>query len=131
MSKKPLVIFGQAFILKRNPWFSRRLRLALSTIGKIPKKAEYILATPPPWFGKRYEAMSPAQIQRLIKFSEVASATAGMKVEERLKILHEKLATGRKPRPSRAKPVGTRFHEVYRAIPTPTAVTPAPRLRTE
>lgn len=125
MGKKPLVIFGNIFILKKNPWMSRRLRTALASIGKAPKKAEYILASPPPWFGKNYTAMSSAQIERLRLFSEVSSGTAGMRIEDRLKVLSTRLKTGRKPRPSRAKPAGTRFHEIYR-VPAPA---PAPVLK--
>lgn len=119
--RKPLIIFGNVFILKRNPWYSRRLASALAAIGKTPKKPEMILASPPPWFGKRYEAMTPAQIEVLRRFSEVSSATAGQRIEDRLKTVQARLRTGRRPRPSRAKPAGTRFHE----IPVP-RVAPAP-----
>lgn len=122
--RRPLTIFGNVFILKRNPWYSPRLRAALAGVGKVPKKPEYIIAAPPPWFGGRYEAMSPEQIERLRRFSEVASRTAGMRIEERLKTIQAELRTGRKPRPRRIKP--RKFHEIVATItPRPAAAPPA------
>ncbi len=127
--KKPIVIFGNTFILKRNPWYSRRLVGALARIGKTPKKAEYILASPPPWAGRRYEAMSREQLEVLRRFSEVSSRTAGMRIEQRIEQISRELKRGRKPRPSRVKPAGTRFHEIFPAVARPAPV-PAP-LRVE
>ena len=135
--KAPISIFGTIFILKKNPWLNRRLMKALAGIGKVPKKDMYILASPPPWYGKQYHKMSDKQLERLRKFSEVSSKTAGMKIEERLKILHEELKTGRAPRKSKAKPVGKRFHEIYGTVLEEVrkarveAVTPTAGLRAE
>jgi len=105
-------VFGKTLIQKRNPWYSERLRNALLSIGKKPKSAETILATPPPWF------MNPANMpeavyERARLFSEIASKTAGRPIEERLKMMQQALATGRKPRQRKAKRAGQRFHELY------------------
>jgi hypothetical protein len=114
--KPPIPIFGTIFIKKKNPWFNRRLMSALKKIGKVPKHDYYILASPPPWYGKQYWRMSDKQLERLRKFSEVSSKTGGMKIEDRLQILSKELATGRAPRKSKAKPQGERFHEKYATI---------------
>lgn len=112
MGKKPVVIFGTTFILKRNPWYSKELLPILVSIGKTPKKAEYILARPPPWFGKRYDKMTPKQIERLIEFSRVSSETAGKKLSERIPYIHKALWRGGRKPVSKAKPVGQRFHDI-------------------
>ena len=135
--KAPISIFGTVFIRKKNPWYNKRLMKALAKIGKIPKKDMYILASPPPWYGKQYHRMSDKQLERLRLFSEVSSATAGMKIEERLEILSTRLKTGRAPRKSKAKPAGTRFHEIYGKVLEEVrkarveAVTPTAGLRAE
>ncbi len=122
---RTLNIFGQIVIIKRNPWYSERLFKALMSIGKKPKKPEKIFSAPVPWF------MDPAKMpkgvyERAKLFSEVASATAGMTIEERLKKIQSALKTGRKPRPSQIKPVGQRFHELYPTYEALKAVAPAP-----
>lgn len=107
-----LNIFGQTVIIKRNPWHNPRLYKALVSLGKLPKKGEYILTAPVPWFGDPSK-MPPAVFERARLFSQVASQTAGMPIETRLKTIQQQLRTGRKPRPSKAKPTGQRFHELY------------------
>ena len=131
-------IFGELVLIKKNPWYHSRLYKALLSIGKRPKKPETILATPPPWF-MNPQAMPPGVYERAKLFSEVASATAGMPIEQRLKIISQRLKTGRKPRASKAKPREALFHvkfptyEALRGVtpaPTPTAPTPtAPTAR--
>jgi len=109
---RTLNIFGQTIIVKRNPWYSERLFKALLSIGKKPKKGELIYTAPVPWFGDPSK-MPPAVFERAKLFSQVASETAGMPIEQRIKAIHERLATGRRAPVSRAKPAGRRFHELY------------------
>jgi hypothetical protein len=118
-------LFGELVLIKKNPWYHPRLYRALLSIGKRPKKPKEILATPPPWF-MNPQAMPPEVYERARMFSEVASATAGMPIERRLKIISEKLKTGRKRRPSKAKPAGQRFHELYPTYEALKAKAPAP-----
>ena len=109
---RTLNIFGQIVIIKRNPWYSERLFKALMSIGKKPKKPEKIFSAPVAWFMDPTK-MPPGVYERAKMFSEVASVTAGRPIEERLRIIQERLRTGRKPRPPRIKAPGTRFHELY------------------
>jgi hypothetical protein len=107
--------FGKLVIAKKNPWYSERLLNLLTRLGKKPKKPETILATPPPWF-MNPSAMPQAVYERAKLFSEVSSQTAGKPIEERLKTIQEKLKLPeelKKPRKSRAKEPGKRFHELY------------------
>jgi hypothetical protein len=103
-------IFGKTVIMKKNPWYSPRLKAILERLGKEPKKPEYILAQPPPWFGDPTK-LSREQYERCKLFSIVASQTAGMRAEERIPIISAKLKTGRKPRPRKLKE--KKFHEIY------------------
>jgi hypothetical protein len=130
-------IFGKTVILKKNPWYSERLLNLLTSLGKKPKKPETVVATPPPWF-MNPSAMPQAVYERAKMFSEVSSATARKPIEERLKIIREKLATGRKERGSRAKPRDQLFHvrfpnyDALRGVaPAPEARAPAQRARPE
>jgi hypothetical protein len=118
-------IFGKTLILKKNPWYSERLLNLLASLGKKPKKPETIIVTPPPWF-MNPSAMPPGVYERAKLFSEVSSATAGRPIEERLKTIQQRLRTGRKPRVSRAKPAGQRFHELYPTYEKLRGVAPAP-----
>jgi hypothetical protein len=118
-------VFGKVVILKKNPWYHPRLLSALQSIGKAPKKPQYIFTAPVPWF-MNPAAMPRGVYERARMFSEVASATAGMPIEQRLKIIKERLSTGRKPRPSKAKPAGQRFHELYPTYEALRPVAPAP-----
>jgi hypothetical protein len=118
-------VFGKILILKKNPWYSERLLNLLASLGKKPKKPDTIIATPPPWF-MNPSAMPQGVYERAKKFSEVSSATAGKPIEERLKTIQKELATGRKPRASRAKPEGQRFHELYPTYEKLRGVAPAP-----
>jgi hypothetical protein len=118
-------LFGELVLIKKNPWYHPRLLKALMSIGKRPKKPEYILASPPPWL-MNPQAMPPEVYERARLFSEVASATGGMPIERRLKIISERLKTGRKPRISRAKQAGQRFHELYPTYEALKAKAPAP-----
>jgi hypothetical protein len=118
-------IFGKIVIKKKNPWYHPRLLSALQSIGKAPKKDKYIFASPPPWF-MNPQAMPPGVYERARLFSQVASETRGMPIEQRIKIIKERLSTGRKPRPSRAKPIGQRFHELYPTYEALRGVAPAP-----
>ena len=117
-------IFGKTLILKKNPWYSERLLKLLITLGKKPKKPETIIATPPPWF-MNPSAMPQAVYERAKKFSEVSSATAGKPIEERLKTIQKELATGRKPRASRAKPRNELFHVKFPTYMALRGVAPA------
>jgi hypothetical protein len=116
---RAIPIFGKIVIVKKNPWYHPRLRSILAKIGKIPKKPEYILAQPPPWFGDPAK-LSREQYERCKLFSQVASETAGMKAEKRIPIISARLKTGRKPRPRKLKE--KKFHEIY---PTYEALAPA------
>jgi hypothetical protein len=109
---RTFTIFGNTVIMKRNPWYSNKLYKALLSIGKKPKKPEQILASPPPWF-MNPSAMPKGVYERAKLFSQIASQTAGLPIEQRLKKMHEALATGRKPRERKVKPPGERFHEKY------------------
>jgi hypothetical protein len=132
--------FGKIVIVKKNPWYSERLLNLLTRLGKKPKKPETILATPPPWF-MNPSAMPQPVYERAKRFSEVASKTAGKPIEERLKTIQEELKLPpelKKPRKSRAKEPGKRFHELYptyevlRGVaPAPVAPTPAHAVRPE
>jgi len=118
-------VFGKTLILKKNPWYSERLLKLLATLGKKPRKPETIIATPPPWF-MNPSAMPAGVYERARLFSEVSSRTAGRPIEERLKTIQKELRTGRKPRVSRAKPAGQRFHELYPRYEALRGVAPAP-----
>lgn len=108
-----LTIFGKTFILKKNPWTHPKMAAILKRVQKAPK-TEYVLATPPPWFGKNLEAMTRKQVERLKLFSEVSHDTRGMPLRERIPIIAERLRTGRAPRPSKAKKTEDTFHvKVY------------------
>jgi hypothetical protein len=118
-------VFGKTLILKKNPWYSERLLKLLTGLGKKPKKPEVIIATPPPWF-MNPSAMPTGVYERAKMFSEVSSATAGRPIEERLKIIQERLKTGRKPRVSRAKPRTELFHVKFPTYEALRGVAPAP-----
>jgi hypothetical protein len=114
---RTFTIFGNTVIMKRNPWYSNRLFKVLLSIGKKPKKPEQILASPPPWF-MNPSAMPQGVYERAKLFSQIASQTAGLPIEQRIKKIHESLATGRKQRVRKVKPPGERFHEKYPAYDT-------------
>jgi hypothetical protein len=118
-------LFGEIVIIKKNPWHHPRLVKALASIGKRPKKPEYILASPPPWFGNP-QAMPKGVYERAKLFSEVASETRGMPIENRLKIISKRLKTGRKERESKAKPKEELFHVKYPTYEALRRVAPAP-----
>jgi hypothetical protein len=118
-------IFGEIVLLKKNPWYHPRLLKALASIGKRPKKPETILATPPPWF-MNPSAMPQPVYERAKLFSQVASETAGMPIEQRLKIISKRLKTGRKQRVSRAKPRDELFHVKFPTYEALRGVAPAP-----
>jgi len=49
-------------------------------------KKPYTTATPPPWF-ERPERLSKGQVAQIIKFTQVAHATAGRPLHERMEII--------------------------------------------
>jgi hypothetical protein len=120
-------IFGKTLILKKNPWYSERLLNLLTSLGKKPKKPETILTTPVPWF-MNPSAMPQPVYERAKLFSMVSSATAGKPIEERLKTIQKQLSLPpeqKKPRKSRAKEPGKRFHELYPTYEALRGIAPA------
>jgi hypothetical protein len=73
--RQPYIIFGQARILKRNPWLSGSLR-ELVLRGLATTKKDYILAAPPPWF-RDPSKLSPAQIYQVMRFATVRMRHTG------------------------------------------------------
>jgi hypothetical protein len=103
-------LFGKIVIVKKNPWYHPDMLSILAKIGKVPRKPQFILAQPPPWFGNPAK-LSREQYERCKLFSIVASQTANMKLKERLVIISQRLKTGRKERKPRIKE--KKFHELY------------------
>ena len=73
--RQPYIIFGQARILKRNPWLSGSLR-ELVLRGLATTKKDYVLAAPPPWF-RDPSKLSPAQVYQVIRFATVRMRYTG------------------------------------------------------
>jgi hypothetical protein len=89
-------IFGNIKLAKSNPWANMRGKFgAIVREGLAkPKKPEYILASPPPWYFDK-NALSPAQKQVIETFREVARRTAGLPLRDRIIAIKEALG-GRK-----------------------------------
>lgn len=117
-------IFGEEYIVKKNPWYGIR-----------PGAYPFILSKPVPWFEHR-EKMPQPVFEKARQFSQIMSSMAGRKREEIWAELRRQMGP-RKPRAPRTKPAGTRFHELYptyeayasRVAPVP-AATPQ-RVRVE
>lgn len=80
-----IYIFGQAKLIKKNPWLSGKLRRAVEAGLAKPKK-DIILAQPPPWFFD-INALSNAQLAQNLRLSRASIATAGKPVTERLRVI--------------------------------------------
>ncbi|MEM4675230.1 MAG: hypothetical protein QXM12_02960 [Nitrososphaerota archaeon] len=124
-------IFGREYILRllRAPRF----------------KKPFTVATPPPWY-KNPGALSKGQVAQILRFSQVATATRGMKLKERMEEIRAKASgpTGLKavkpkvylPRIGRILTLAQEYGleippELRRAVPVATPVTAPtpPRIR--
>ena len=99
-------IFGNIKLAKSNPWANMRGKFgAIVREGLAkPKKPEYILASPPPWYFDK-NALSPAQKQVIEIFRDVAMRTAGLPLRDRIiairqALLGKKFAVARAPAPA-------------------------------
>jgi hypothetical protein len=79
--------------LALNAWNSGRLAAAARELG-INVKRMFVFRNAPPWAKEReyIRAMSPAQLAAAAAFGEVSASTYGKPIEERIKIIREKLA---------------------------------------
>jgi hypothetical protein len=87
MGRIPL--FGRVFLIKRNPFLSKTYEDVVAD-GTVEVKKEWVLARPPPWFGKP-ERLSEAQLEQILRFAEVAMRTKGMKASPRLRVIKQTL----------------------------------------
>jgi hypothetical protein len=86
-------IFGNIKLAKTNPWANMRGKfgeIVRAGLAK-PKKPEYILAQPPPWFFNK-EALSPNQRAVNEAFRNVAMRTRGMPLKDRIAEIKRELA---------------------------------------
>ncbi len=67
---KTVMIFGNIYILKKNPWFTRKFR-ALVEKGLAKPKKDYILSKPVPWFFD-VSTLSQAQVAQIMRFTRAA-----------------------------------------------------------
>ncbi len=79
---KTAMIFGNIYILKKNPWLSGKFKKLVEKGLAKPKK-DYILSKPVPWFFD-VSALSKAQVAQIIRFSKVAHETRGQDIETRI-----------------------------------------------
>ncbi len=75
-------IFGNVYILKRNPWLSGKFRILVDKGLAKPKKL-FTLSRPVPWFFD-VSKLSAAQVSQIIRFSRVSNETRGKSIEERI-----------------------------------------------
>ena len=86
--RKPPVL-----VLATNPWLSGKLAKAAKEVGVNVKKFWYF-RNPPPWsrYREYKRGASERQLQIWTEFAEVAHATAGMPVAERIRRIRERLS---------------------------------------
>ncbi|MEM4976078.1 MAG: hypothetical protein QXT64_01995 [Desulfurococcaceae archaeon] len=122
-------IFGREYILRllRAPRF----------------KKPYTIATPPPWY-KDPSKLSKGQVAQILRFSQVATQTRGMKLKERMEEIRVRASgpTGLKavkpkvylPRIGRILTLAQNYGlsipaELRGAVPTPVTAPTPPRIR--
>lgn len=93
-------------------------------------KKNFTLATPPPWY-KNPEALSKGQVAQVIRFSQVAHNTAGMRLKDRMNEIRARAsgATGyAKPRVRTPLPKIGKLTTIAQAygIPIPPELVRAP-----
>lgn len=83
-------------VLATNPWLSGKLASAARKVGVNVKKFWYF-RNPPPWskYREYRRGASPKQLEVWDKFAEVSRSTRGMPIEERIRVIRERLAKTR------------------------------------
>jgi len=84
-----ITLFGQVFLIKRNPFLSGTYEGVVAD-GTVKVKKPWVLSRPAPWFGNP-EKLSEAQLTQILRFAKVAMETRGMKAPDRLRTIKQTL----------------------------------------